>query len=509
MSSGVDWRIVDGELKAFVRDHRNRWVEVAWAAQPGSQEALLDCPLFEVIYVGTRGPGKTDALLMDFGQHCGPERFDTEGNKIAGWGAEWRGVLFRQTYPQLSDIVSKTKKWFNQIWPGQVSFNDQKMTWTWETGEQLLLRHMSKTDDYYAYHGHAYPWIGWEELTTWADDKCYKLMMSCSRSTKPGMPRKYRSTTNPYGVGHNWVKARFQIRTRKYPDILGKVITLPPDKHGISLQRVAIHGFLCENKVMLHADPGYEQRVRESARNPAELAAWLDGSWDIVAGGMFDDIWDPGRHIISSFEIPHTWTIFRAFDWGSSKPFSVGWWAVSDGSDIFIRGKRVSTIRGDLFRVGEWYGWNGHPNEGLRMTAREIALGILQRERKLFPNKGVAPGPADSSIWTKVNNISIAEDMEAEGCYFTMADKSPGSRTQGWEKARSMLKEAVKHPREEPGVFICENCDQFIRTVPVLPRDEKNNDDVDTDAEDHIGDEFRYQVLTRSQLLGVVSIAGR
>jgi hypothetical protein len=85
------------------------------------------------------------------------------------------------------------------------------MTWRFPDGEELMFRHFRTPDDYYSYHGHAYPWIAWEELTTWADDKCYKVMMSCSRSTKPGMPRKYRATTNPYGVGHNWVKARFRL----------------------------------------------------------------------------------------------------------------------------------------------------------------------------------------------------------------------------------------------------------------------------------------------------------
>ena len=30
------------------------------------------------------------------------------------------------------------------------------------------------------------------------------------------------------------------------------------------------------------------------------------------------------------------------FDWGSSKPFSVGWWAESDGSDVEIPGRGPS-----------------------------------------------------------------------------------------------------------------------------------------------------------------------
>ena len=48
---------------------------------------------------------------------------------------------------------------------------------------------------------------------------------------------------------------------------------------------------------------------------------------------------------------------------------------------------------------------------------------------------------------------------------------------------------------EEPGLYVFSTCDQFIRTVPALPRDKRDPDDVDSDAEDHIGDEVRYRVL--------------
>lgn len=488
----VAWKDVEGQLTPFTRDERGREIQLVWAPQEGSQTAFMQCPLFEVLYEGNRGPGKTDALIMDFGQHCG-----------MGFGAEWRGVLFRQTYPQLSDIVAKTKKWIPRIWP-QATFNEQKMTWRWPDGEELLLRHMSKPDDYYNYHGHAYPWIGWEELTTWADDKCYKLMMSCSRSTRPGMPRKYRATTNPYGVGHNWVKTRFQISTLTGTDILHAVVReegLPP--------RVAIRGYLAENKILLHSDPLYLQKVRAAARNPAELAAWEDGSWDIVAGGMFDDLWSPAHHVLSPFEIPKSWRLDRSFDWGSSKPFSVGWWAESDGTDYIYRGEKRSSQRGDLFRINEWYGWNGVANEGNRMIAREIALGIKEQEERFFPGRRVYPGPADSSIYDKINNESIAEDMMSVGIYWTHADKSPGSRIQGWQKMRTMMKHALDGRREEPGMFIFSTCTHFLRTVPVLPRDDKLIDDVDTDAEDHVADEARYRALTRSQRMGVKKIRGR
>ena len=88
--------------------------KVIWSPFPGSQRLFLSCPIFEVLLEGTRGGGKTDTLLMDFAREVGK-----------GYGAEWNGVLFRQTYPQLDDVVKKSKKWFPQIFP-TAKFNESE-----------------------------------------------------------------------------------------------------------------------------------------------------------------------------------------------------------------------------------------------------------------------------------------------------------------------------------------------------------------------------------------------
>lgn len=480
----LEWREnADGELRAYYHDGREEH-ESVWSPLPGSQTAFLTCPVFEVLYEGSRGPGKTDCLLMDFVQHVGK-----------GYGAEWRGILFRQTYKQLSDIIAKTQKWFPLIFP-RAKYNQSEHVWTFPRGEQLLLRYMKSPTDYWNYHGHAYPWIGWEELCNWADDKCYKVMMSCCRSTKPGMPRAYRSTTNPYGPGHNWVKSRFRL-----PHMRGRVIRDSLKDGEMEPPRVAVHGSLFENKILLHADPSYINKIRAAARNPSERKAWLEGSWDIVAGGMFDDLWRGEIHVVPTvpaYAIPKRWRIDRSFDWGSSAPFSVGWWAESNGEPCEYNGRVYGRVRGDVYRIAEWYGWNGTRNEGVKMLAGDVARGILDREDDLGIGGRVKPGPADSSIFDTENGNSIAADMAKKGVRWLAADKGPGSRKQGWEQVRKMLKGALPPqtggPREVPGLFVFDRCDQFIETVPTLPRSDKDLDDADTDAEDHIADEMRYRL---------------
>lgn len=503
----VSWRENDiGELVAYAESPRGE-VQATWAPQPGSQTAFLSCPVFECLYEGTRGPGKTDALLMDFCQHVGPDR-RTKAQRIrgvrqtSGWGAEWRGILFRQTYPQLTDVINKSKKWFPRLFPG-CQYNEQKATWTFPDGESLRFAHIQRREDYNNFHGHAYPWMGFEELTTWYDDSCYKVMFSCCRSPVRGIPRKVRATTNPYGPGHNWVKARFDLPIN-HGKIVGPIIKTPG-----SPDRVAIHGYLDENKILLTADPEYKDRIVAAARNEAELRAWVHGDWNITAGGMFDDVWDPSVHVLPEFEVPSSWRINRSFDWGSSKPFSVGWWAISDGTDlVFPDGRVLATVRGDLFRIKEWYGWTGTPNEGLRSLAVEIAQGIVERELRWKLHGRISPGPADTSIFNVENGVSIAADMrrpvrvngtQYPGIIWAEADKRPGSRKTGWEMMRKMLKQSFGAPREYPGLFVVDSCKQFIRTVPVIPRDEKDLDDVDTDVEDHIADETRYQVRFTGQ----------
>tara|TARA_R110000822_G_scaffold120633_1_gene254122 strand:- start:17967 stop:19574 length:1608 start_codon:yes stop_codon:yes gene_type:complete len=483
---------------------------VVWAPQPGSQEEFLACPLFEALYHGTRGPGKTDALIMDFAQHVGQ-----------GHGEAWRGIIFRETYPQLADLVAKTVKWFRQIFPTAKFVRAKPLRWEFETGEILFMSYMRSPDDYWNYHGHEYPWIAFEELTSWADDRCYKSMFACCRSSAKDVPRKIRATTNPYGVGHNWVKERWRLHGRWWTPVV--TIDSKDLSGNVEPPRVAIHGHIDENLLLLEADPNYKQTIAASAHNEAMAAAWLHGSWDVVAGGMFSDVWSQEHNNVGRFEVPFTWRIDRAFDWGSSKPFSVGWYAQSDGSDLrFNDGRVVSTVRGDVFRIREWYGWTGRANEGTRSLAVEVAAGVAEREflwgwrERGHGRNRCKAGPADSSIFTVENGRSIGLDMEKpirmdgnviSGVTWTRADKSPGSRKAGWEQMRAMIK-AGQPPkgggvREDPGLFVVgEECPQFLRTVLALPRDEKDLDDVDTDAEDHIGDEVRYRVRSSGTRVG-------
>jgi hypothetical protein len=506
---------------------------IVWQPLPGSQRLALWCPAHIILYDGTRGPGKTDAQLMRFRRNVG-----------RGYGRFWRGVIFDREYKNLDDLVAKSMRWFPEIAGPKPHFMSSKADyrWRWETGEELLFRVIKRPADYWGYHGQEF----------------FDMMMSCNRSSYrpqdypltidgdeynrtgqililnegdsrgvghvlPELPLEVFATTNPYGPGHNWVKKRF-INAAPAGRIVRKSVNVfnprTQQRENVVKTQVRLFGSYREN---IYLSPEYIAEL-EQMTDKNKRKAWLGGSWDIVAGGMFDDVWDSDFHVLVPFQLPPTWKIDRSFDWGSSKPFSVGWWAESDGSDVQMPdGTWRSTVRGDLFRVAEWYGTTGKPNQGLRMLANDIAAGIVEREMALgwtSPdglNRRVQPGPADNSIWDIENGNSIAADMQRpvkvrgktfKGVNWTRSDKSPGSRKLGWERVRTYLNDGlpeyvvnkegkkVRVPRERPGLFVFNTCTHFIDLFPTLPRDEDDQDDVDTDSEDHIGDETRYKVLS-------------
>lgn len=488
-----------------------------WEPLEGSQKLVLSCPCNHILYEGTRGPGKTDAQILFFRRFVG-----------IGYGQFWKGVIFDLEYKNLDDLISKSKRWFRQLGHGaKFLASNSALKWVWPTGEELWFRVMKTEQDYWNYHGHEFPFIGWNELTKQANSSLYDMAMSLNRSSflphehsplnedgtmrlLPEIPLVVFSTTNPYGVGHNWVKQRFI-------DVAppGKVVKITKEvfnprtqkREMITKTQVRIFGSYKENKYLA---PEYVLEL-ESITDPNKRAAWLWGDWDITSGGMFDDVWSSQYNIVEPFHIPPEWRIFRSFDWGSSKPFSVGWWAESDGGDILLsNGKWKSTIKGDLFRISEWYGWNGVPNTGIRLLAHKISEGIIKRELKMGLYGRVKPGPADNSINDAMEGTSIASKMaepvtidgkKYKGVTWAASNKSPGSRKIGWELMRVAIYNAQPPapglPRENAGLFVVRGCqDGFIRTVPTIPRDLNDPDDVDTDAEDHVADEARYVILS-------------
>jgi len=480
--------------------------DVAWAPQPGPQTLLVRCPasqpfphcppeqrnnpafrgIVEIFFGGARGGGKTSGTLGKWTRHA---------NR---WGRYAKGILFRHTYDELEEVQDQARVVYSRL---GAHYHNGKRRWEFPNGASLKFRYMEQDKHADHYQGHAYTWQAWEEISNWATPTGIDKVSATLRSSNK-VECEWIATGNPGGRGHNWVKARF----------VDPAQALRPWFDPITKKwRIFIPSKLSDNKILMRSDPGYADRLRGAG--PEWLVkAWLEGLWNIVAGGMFDDLWNESIHVIPPFVIPRTWTVYRAFDWGSSAPFSIGWWAIADGDSVELPNGTILRFPKDTrIRIGEWYGWNGtDANKGINLVDTVIAQRAIEIERAMMKAHKfqIEEGPADPSIFNVVNGASIAGAMGAVGLSFIAAPTGSGSRVAGWEAMRRRLQASMKQPMEEPGLFVFNTCRQFIRTVPALPRDTRKIEDVDTASEDHIGDETRYALTYARREVQMLKLMG-
>lgn len=500
--------------------------EVVWEPIPASsQESALATTANHILLTGGRGWGKTELQLMRFRMRVG-----------LGYGTYWRGIIFDKEYKNLDDLVTKSKRLFTLFDDGaEWLAANSAYKWRWPTGEELLFRVAKNVDDYWAYHGHEYAFVGWNELTKYADKKLYLKMMSVNRTgfdpvkhtprvalghnggpslddeseapydtedgkPLPDIPLEVCSTTNPYGPGHNWVKrdfidvAPYGVETEKTVEIYN-----PRTKQDEKVTRtqITIFGTFKENPYL---SPTYIAGLYEETDENI-IKAWIEGDWDIVAGGALDDKWRRNIHVVPRFKVPDDWYVDRSFDWGSSHPFAVTWFAESNGEEVVMEdGTTRSWPRGTLVMIAEWYGTKAvGTNVGLKLSAKDVAKGIKRREADMMAEGWIsslpAPGPADNQIHnvTERDTDTIAKKMSDEGIRWEASDKAKGTRKQGLQLIRDRLEATLRG--EGAGLVFMANCAASISTIPVLPRDEDDPDDIDTDAEDHLYDAVRYRVL--------------
>jgi len=351
-----------------------------------------------------------------------------------------------------------------------------------EGGSRIFLRHCKDESSKYNFQGSEIHLLLIDELTLLTEGQ-YRFIRSRVRlgglKIPPEVPvGKYpciECGSNPGNVGHYFVKFGWIVGHAPME------IWRTPKRDG-GLLRQFIPAKLEDNPTLLTVDPDYADRL-EGLGDPALVKAMRDGDWDTFQGQAFP--FSQNYHVVSPEPVPTYAQLYMTFDWGYGAPFSVGWWWVdSDGR---------------LFRFAEWYGWNGNPNQGLRMTDTEIALGIKEREERLgvagrniirlagpdcFSKKpdylGGGQGPSTSEMFSRQGiNLSPGD-----------ADRKKKIR-QFYERLR------VPKDGSAPMLQVYSVCTQFIRTIPDLVFDENNVEDLASNLEDHIYDEACHACMAR------------
>lgn len=440
-----------------------------WEPQP-KQLQFLERSEYEALYGGAAGGGKSDALLAEAIRQVNTSHY--------------RALILRKTFPQLAELIDRSQDIYSRAFPN-ARYNSQKHCWSFPSGAKIYFGSMQHTRDRTNYQGHAYDFIGFDELTHFTFDE-YSYMFSRNRPTGDGTRVYMRATTNPGGIGHSWVKERFITIAPPLTPIKDEyTVVLPNGKTEIMKRsRIFVPSTVFDNKKLLQNDPNY---LASLAMLPeAEKNALLYGSWDSFDGQVFNE-WrnDPehykdgiNTHVIEPFEIPKYWNIYRGFDFGFARPFSVGWYAVSTEKRIF--------------RIREYYGCNGAPNHGVEMNMADVASEIKRIEQDDDNIRGrTIIGIADPSIFDKSRGESIADIMARppNSVYWQGGDNNRIAGKMQYHYRFAFNSEGV------PMFQVFNTCKNFIRTIPNLVYSQTNVEDIDTTQEDHIYDECRYILM--------------
>lgn len=451
----------------------------------------------EILFGGAAGGGKSFLLRAIATFYA----FEVPGIQV---------YLFRRQVSDLEKNHIFCSGGFLEILSGpieakEVRYNQQKKMLIFNNGSVIHLCHLRNDMALLKFQGAEIHILLIDELTHFTENQ-YRYLRGRLRLGGLVVPQAYKEklplivgASNPGNIGHAWVKRTF-------------ISTAPPntvfkanEEDGGRL-RTFIPSLLIDNKILMKNDPDYSSRLK-GLGDPILVKAMLEGDWDIVAGGAFDDVWSRKDIVIKPFSIPRSWKIDRSFDWGSTHPFSVGWWAEADGTEATLNDGRVwCPPPRSLIRINEWYGADKRrSNTGIKLSSSEIAKGILEREKKMLDSKLIQtkpkPGPADNQIRDvgEKGVPTIEKSMKLHGVSWTTSDKRPGSRVVGLNLIRDRMKESKKAMPEEPAFYIFETCLSSIEIIPILPRDPNKIEDVDTSTEDHIYDEIRYRVLATAR----------
>lgn len=394
----------------------------------------------------------------------------------------YTGIILRKTFPQLRELIEKSLKIYPKAFPG-AKYNDSKHVWRFPSGATIIFGSLPHNKDKYNYQGQAYDFVGFDELTHFTLDE-YMYLYSRNRPNGPGTRAYIRSTANPGGIGHGWVKDRFITASPPMTPIKTDVEIVNPSGEIIHMteKRIFVPATVFDNKELLNNDPTYLAKL--AMMPEAERNALLYGNWDSFSGQVFTE-WINDRknygtqtftHVIEPFPIPKEWKIYRGYDFGYSKPFSVGWYAVDHD--------------GCIYRINELYGCTGTPNQGVQWDVPKQADEIkrIENEDKNLKGRSIT-GIADPSIFDESRGESIAKMFDRKQIHWYPGDNTRISGKMQYhyrfafdESGRSML-------------YVFNNCKHFIRTIPSIVYSEKHPEDVETSQEDHIYDECRYVLM--------------
>lgn len=400
------------------------------------QRRFIDAKEGEVLFGGAAGGGKSYAQLID--AFLFALRYPNS-----------RQMILRRTFPELEKSLIRVAR---ELYPQTVfKYNESKHVGKFSNGSVIDFAYCDKEGDVYKYQSAEYDVIRFDELTHFTE-QMYVYLISRVRGTN-GYPKQIKSSTNPGGVGHAWVKSRFID------------IGEPGEEHD---GKIFIPALVQENLFLMENDPDYVKRLEKLSEKDKQ--ALLYGNWDIFDGQYFTE-WNRDIHVISPFEIPKHWRRYFVMDYGLD--MLAGYWIAVD-------------TYGRAYVYREIY---------------ESGLIISEAARRIreMTDEEIYASIAPPDLWNRRQDTGkSAAEIFAEGGVRLVAAKN--DRVQGWYNLKEWLHPCIDEQGQTIAPLrIFSNCLNLIRTLPSVAVDAKNPNDVAREPHEltHAPDAIRYFVAGR------------
>lgn len=404
------------------------------------QDLFINSQAFETLFGGAAGGGKSYGQLVD-------------ALLYALKYPKSKQIIFRRTFPDLERSIIRTSL---EFYPKEVaSYNSSKHIWRFKNGSIIDFGYIDNENDVYQYQSAEYDVIRFDELTHFTE-YMYVYMISRCRGANP-YPKYIKSSTNPGGVGHSWVKERFID--------IGEPNTIHNIKQedGTTTSRIFIPSLVQDNLFLMANDPDYLKRLQNLPEK--EKKALLYGEWDIFDGQFFTEF-KRDIHVCKPFEIPKTWRIFRTRDYGLD--MCACYWIALD--------------------------WNMNAYVYKELYESNLIVSEAARKINEMTTEDIYCDYAPPDLWNRNRDTgkSTSDIFAESGQYLTKADNN---RVTGWLAVHEWLKVI----EDEQGQKTCKlhifsNCVNLIRTLPAVQHDEKNPNDVANEPHEltHAPDALRY-----------------
>ncbi len=386
----------------------------------------------EVLFGGAAGGGKSYGQLID-------------AMIFALRYPRSKQLILRRTYAELEKSLIRESL---SLYPREIyRYQSQSHTGRFSNGSLIDFGYCATENDVYQYQSAEYDVIRFDELTHFTEFQ-YTYLISRVRGAN-GYPKQVKSSTNPGGIGHAWVKNRFVLK--------GTAGTPFRSESGT---RIFIPSFVDDNRFLMEKDARYKERL--SALPELQRRALLDGDWDVFEGQYFAEF-SRSVHVCEPFQIPKSWRRYRALDYGLD---------------------RLACLFIALSPEGEAYVYREVCESNLIIS--EAVLRILSATPK---DEQIYATLAPPDLWHRSQESGKSKASIFAACGLSLT-RTSNDRESGW----LALKELLSAKRGAPRLQIFRNCEELCRCLPQLQIDKTKPCDVLTEphAITHAPDALRY-----------------